>query len=55
MSIKNQIIGHNTKISGVERYEGVVTKSNFKQEYTDVNPSFDFELFLKHIEDEQFT
>jgi hypothetical protein len=55
MSIKNQIIGHNTKITGVERYEGVVAKSNFKQEYTDVSPSFDFELFLKHIEDEQFT
>ena len=55
MSIKHQIIGHNTKISGVEKYEGVVTKSNFRQEFTDVNPSFDFELFLKHIEDEQFT
>jgi len=55
MSIKHQIIGHNTKISGVEKYEGVVTKSNFRQEFTDVNPSFDFELFLKHIENEQFT
>ena len=53
--IKPQIIGHNTKINGIERYEGVVTKSNFYIESTDVTPSFNFEEFLKNIEDEQLT
>jgi len=55
MSIKNQIVGHNTKINGIEKYEGVVSRSNYNQNYTDVNPSFDFELFLKKLENEQLT
>jgi N-acetyl-anhydromuramyl-L-alanine amidase AmpD len=54
-SIKNHLVGHNTKINGVEKFEGIVTRSNYSQNYTDLNPSFDFELFLKNIEDEQFT
>jgi hypothetical protein len=53
--IKRQAVGHNTKINGAERTEGVLCRSNFSQDFTDVNPSFDFELFLKYIEDEQFT
>jgi N-acetyl-anhydromuramyl-L-alanine amidase AmpD len=49
MSIKPRFIGHNTKINGIEKYEGVVSRSNFDINYTDVNPSFDFEYFLKKI------
>lgn len=52
MSIKPNVIGHNTKINGIEKYEGVVTKSNFDTSFTDVNPSFNFEEFLKRIENE---
>ena len=55
MSIKPHLVGHNTKINGVEKFEGIVTRSNYNHNYTDLNPSFDFELFLKNIEDEQFT
>lgn len=51
-SIKNKCIGHNTKINGVEKYEGIVTKSNFDSDFTDVSPSFNFEQFLKHIDNE---
>ena len=49
MSIKPHLVGHNTKINGVEKFEGIVTRSNYNQSYTDLNPSFDFELFLKNI------
>jgi hypothetical protein len=55
MKIKNQVIGHNTKINGIERYDGIVSKSNFDTDYTDVSPAFNFEEFLKKIEYEQFT
>jgi N-acetyl-anhydromuramyl-L-alanine amidase AmpD len=51
-SIKKQVIGHNTKTSGVEKYEGIVTKSNFSTRYTDVSPAFNFENFTKQIENE---
>jgi N-acetyl-anhydromuramyl-L-alanine amidase AmpD len=41
-NIENNIIGHNTKISGADKYKGVLTKSNFDSDFTDVSPSFDF-------------
>ena len=50
--IKPNIIGHNTKLTGIEKYEGVVVRSNFDVSYTDVNPLFNFEEFLKKIENE---
>jgi N-acetyl-anhydromuramyl-L-alanine amidase AmpD len=53
--IEKNVLGHNTKINGIEKFKGVVTRSNFYNYFTDVNPSFDFELFIKKIEDEQFT
>ncbi len=52
MKIDPNVIGHNTKINGIEKYEGVVTRSNFDSSFTDVNPSFNFEEFLKRIENE---
>lgn len=52
-SIDKKCIGHNVKLDGVERFEGIVTRSNYDSIYTDVSPAFDFELFLKHFEDEQ--
>jgi N-acetyl-anhydromuramyl-L-alanine amidase AmpD len=53
-NIKPQIIEHNTKINGIEKYCGVVTKSNFSIDYTDVSPAFEFNELLKNIENEQF-
>lgn len=52
LSITKECIGHNTKINGVERYEGIVTKSNFDIEFTDVSPAFNFEQFINKIENE---
>lgn len=52
MSIKLNCVGHNTKINGAERYEGILTKSNFELHNTDVSPAFNFELFIKKIENE---
>lgn len=55
MEIKKNIIGHNTKINGVEKYEGVATRSNYDSIFTDVSPSFSFEEFIKKVDNEQFT
>ena len=52
MSIKRQIVEHNTKITGIEKYCGIVTKSNFGVDYTDVSPAFKFNELLKKIENE---
>ena len=52
--IKKNCVSHNTKIDGVENFEGIVSRSNFNGKYTDLNPSFNFETFTKLIEHGQF-
>lgn len=47
--IKRNVVGHNTKVEGIHKYEGIVTRSNFDTYYTDLNPSFDFEFFVKYF------
>ena len=50
LKVKKRCIGHNTKIEGIERYEGVVSRSNYYSTTTDLNPSFNFETFEKILE-----
>jgi N-acetyl-anhydromuramyl-L-alanine amidase AmpD len=52
MNIKPQIVEHNTKITGIEKFVGVVSKSNFDTNYTDLSPAFNFNELLKNIENE---
>lgn len=52
LSINKECIGHNTKVNGVEKYEGIVTRSNFNSDYTDLSPAFNFDEFIKYIENE---
>jgi len=48
--INRSCVSHNTKIDGIENFEGIVTRSNFNSKYTDLNPSFNFETFIKLIQ-----
>ena len=52
MKIKSQIVEYNTKIAGIEKFIGVVSKSNFDTNYTDLSPAFNFNELLKNIENE---
>ena len=52
LNIKKKCVGHNTKIDGVEHFEGIVSKSNFDGRFTDLNPSFNFGNFIKLIDNE---
>ena len=54
LHIEKRCIGHNTKVEGVEQYEGILCRSNYETFYTDLNPSFSFETFEKLLENEQF-
>ena len=51
-TIQYQIIGHNTKITDFHKYEGLLTRSNYDISFTDVSPAFNFEDFIKKIENE---
>jgi N-acetyl-anhydromuramyl-L-alanine amidase AmpD len=50
--INKDLIGHNTKVRNVEMFEGIVTKSNFDSNITDLSPAFDFEKFRKKLDNE---
>jgi N-acetyl-anhydromuramyl-L-alanine amidase AmpD len=52
LRIDKRCIGHNTKVVGIENFEGIVTKSNFNSNSTDLNPSFNFDYFKKLLENE---
>jgi hypothetical protein len=52
MSINLTCVGHNTKTNRMETFDGIFTRSNFDENYTDVSPAFDFEYFIKKLENE---
>ncbi len=52
MNIQFNVVEHNTLIKEINKYKGVVTRSNFSDKFTDLNPSFNFERILKKIENE---
>ena len=54
LPIERKCIGHNTKIDGITRWGGIISRSNIESKYTDLNPSFNFENFTKLIENEQY-
>jgi len=45
-------IGHNTKVKGSESYNGILTKSNFDSGSTDLSPAFNFDYFVKKLNNE---
>jgi N-acetyl-anhydromuramyl-L-alanine amidase AmpD len=49
-SIPKVSVNHNTKIDGLDNYEGIIYKSNLEKYYNDLNPSWDFEKFKEKIE-----
>jgi len=55
LQIEKTCVGHNTKVDGIENFEGICSRSNYDTNYTDLNPSFNFETFIKFLENEQFT
>jgi len=51
-SVAPTCIGHNVKLDGIEKFEGIVTRSNFTTESTDLSPAFNFDYFKKILENE---
>tara|TARA_R100000322_G_scaffold134397_1_gene90326 strand:- start:968 stop:1561 length:594 start_codon:yes stop_codon:yes gene_type:complete len=46
-SIPKEFIGHNVKVDGVEKFKGIVCRSNYSDYYTDLSPAFNFEKITK--------
>ena len=52
LKISKYVIEHNTKINGIEKFGGILSKSNFDSYSTNLSPAFDFEFFRKQLENE---
>lgn len=48
-NIKNNVIAHNTKVENIGNFEGVVYRSNFYKEMTDLSPAWYFDDFRNKI------
>lgn len=51
--IPKSCVETNVKQDGVENFNGIVSKSNFDFIYKDVNPSFDFKLLKKKLQNDK--
>lgn len=47
-NIKNMFVGSNGYFSNAPNFDGIVCKSNFSDIYTDINPSFNFNIFTEN-------
>lgn len=51
-NIQTTCIGHNTKVKGSESFNGILTRSNFDGFSTDLSPAFNFDYFVKKLNNE---
>ena len=51
--IPKKSVGHNVILDNIERFRGIVTQSNYDKFSTHLNPSFDFNIFINKIDNEQ--
>ena len=50
-NIPKKVISHNTKIDNFFDYSGVLYKSNLDKNFTDLNPSWVFDIFKEKLEE----
>lgn len=49
-NIEKNCVTHNTYIEGIEYFDGIVYKSNYHKESTDLSPAWDFKKFKEKTE-----
>ena len=42
LDINKNFVGHNVRVEGVEKFEGIVNRSNYSEFFTDLSPAFNF-------------
>ena len=51
-NIEKKVINHNTQVFDIDKFEGVVFKSNYNKNTTDLSPAFEYNKFKQLIENE---
>ena len=40
--IEKKFVGHNVRVPGIEKFKGIVSRSNYSEYFTDLSPAFNF-------------
>lgn len=51
-NIQKRVIEHNTQVYDIDKFEGVVFKSNYNKDTTDLSPAMNYNIFKQLIENE---
>lgn len=49
LKINKDFVGHNVRVDGVEKFKGIVNRSNYSEYFTDLSPAFNFEKIKEII------
>ena len=50
--IEKRVIEHNTQVYDIDKFEGIVFKSNYNKNTTDLSPAWDYNIFKQLVENE---
>jgi len=53
LGIPINLVGHNVKLDNALKFEGVLTRSNYNEYWTDLSPSFNFEKLKTYINEKK--
>ena len=49
LDIEKILVGHNVKVEGIKRFNGVCSRSNYTDYWTDLSPAFEFGKLKEHL------
>ncbi len=55
LDIPINLVGHNVKVDNALKFEGILTRSNYNEYWTDLSPSFNFEKLKTYIDEKKKT
>ena len=53
MGLELEMVGHNVRVEGINKFKGLVSRSNYNNFWTDVSPAFNFEELKNRISNEK--
>ena len=53
MGLELDMVGHNVRVDGINKFKGLVSRSNYNNFWTDVSPAFNFEELKNRITNEK--
>tara|TARA_R100000664_G_scaffold34130_1_gene54237 strand:+ start:29878 stop:30501 length:624 start_codon:yes stop_codon:yes gene_type:complete len=53
LGIEKVLVGHNVKVDGIKKFNGVCSRSNYTDYWTDLSPAFEFDKLKEHLNQDE--